>query len=277
MGAEDGLDAILPCVRNVRVLIAYDGSRFFGWQRQAGLESVQEGLEEGLEALVGDRVVVHGSGRTDAGVHALGQVASFHIDTRIQDEKLLFALNHHIPEGVVLLDLETCADDFHAQYSARGKRYLYLIRSTRFPPPFGRQYCLWTRKTLDLDAMRQAARCMVGQHDFSAMASAGSPRKTNVRHVQAIHLVARRDGLALLVQGNGFLYNMVRTMVGTLLEVGQGKRAASSIPELLASRDRAQAGPTAAAAGLYLRSVLYPEPVFTRRGRSAGRARPGVF
>jgi tRNA pseudouridine38-40 synthase len=264
-------------VRNVRIRIAYDGSKFYGWQRQSGFETVQEALEEGLEALVGARVVVHGSGRTDAGVHAMGQVASFHVDTKLEDERLLFALNHHVPEGVVVRDLETCADDFHAQYSARGKRYLYLVRTTRFPPAFGTEHCLWTRGTLDLREMRRAAQCMVGEHDFSALASAGSPRKTNVRKISGIHIVARRDGFALIVQGNGFLYNMVRAMVGTLLQVGQGQRRSGDTSALLQSKDRSQAGPTASASGLYLRSVLYNEVVFAHRGRSRDRAHPGLF
>ena len=267
-------------MRNVRIRIAYDGSRFFGWQRQSGFESVQESLEEALEALVGDRVVVHGAGRTDTGVHAHGQVASFHVDTKLPDERLLFALNHHVDEGVVVRDLETCDDAFHAQYSARGKRYVYLVRTTRFPPPFGLAHCLWTPDALDLDAMRTGARAFVGEHDFSALASAGSPRKSNVRRITGLHVVARRESLAFVVQGNGFLYNMVRTLVGTLLEVGRGKRSSEGpegIAELLRSKDRKRAGPTAPPTGLYLRSVLYDEPVFPLRGCSAGRPRPGVF
>lgn len=269
--------AIVSRVRNVRVRIAYDGSRFYGWQRQAGFGSVQEALEEALDALVGARVVVHGAGRTDTGVHALGQVASFHVETRLDDERLLFALNHHLRPGIVLRDLETCDDAFHAQYSARGKRYLYLVRTTRFPPPFGREHCHWTPDVLDLGAIRAGARHLVGEHDFSALASAGSPRRSNVRRVRALHVIARREALALVVQGDGFLYNMVRTMAGTLLEVGRGKRPPGELAALLASRDRRRAGPTAPAGGLYLLSVRYDEPVFPRRGRSRGRARPGVF
>ena len=263
-------------MRNVRTLLAYDGSRFFGWQRQEGFPSVQAALEEALLSLCGQHVVVLGAGRTDTGVHALGQVASFHLETRLPDERLLFALNAHVPEGLVVRALETCPAAFHAQKSARGKRYVYLVRTETFPRPFARDHWHWVTDPLDLGAMRAAGRHFVGRHDFGCLASAGSPRKSNVRRIRALHLCARRSGFALAVEGDGFLYNMVRTLMGTLLEVGRGKRAPESIPELLASRDRTLAGPTAPSGGLYLARVLYREPCFTRLA-SGPRGRPGFF
>jgi len=263
-------------VRNVRVLLAYDGARFFGWQRQEGFPSVQSGLEDALLALCGERVVVLGAGRTDTGVHAFGQVANFHLETRLGDERLLFALNAHVPEGLVVRALETCDDAFHAQKHARGKRYLYLVRTETFALPFARGHWHWVPDPLDLAAMRAAARHFVGRHDFGALASAGSPRRSNVRRIRSVHLRARRAGFVLAVEGDGFLYNMVRTLAGTLLEVGRGKRAPDSIPELLAARDRKRAGPTAPPEGLYLARVLYSEPCFTRAPRGP-RGRPGFF
>jgi tRNA pseudouridine38-40 synthase len=263
-------------VRNVRVQVAYDGARFFGWQRQEGFPSVQEAIEDALVSLCGERAIVHGSGRTDTGVHALRQVASFHVDTRLSDERLLFALNAHLCEGVVLRALETCDDGFHAQKHARGKRYAYVVRTETFALPFARAHWHWVTEPLDLDAMRAGARHFRGRHDFGALASAGSPRKSNVRTIRALHLVARRHGFALVVEGDGFLYNMVRTLAGTLLEVGQGKRDPAGIPELLALRDRKRAGPTAPPEGLYLLRVLYPEPTFTRLP-CGPRGRPRVF
>jgi tRNA pseudouridine38-40 synthase len=245
-------------MRNVRVRLAYDGSRFYGWQRQEGFESVQEALEDALQALLGERIVVHGSGRTDTGVHALGQTASFHVETSLSDHRLLHALNAHLAEGVVLEALETCPDDFHAQKSARGKRYLYLVQNSAFRPAFGRAFRHWVPGALDLEAMRRAARSLVGEHDFSSFASAGSPRRSNVRRVTGLHLWRRRETLCLAIQGNGFLYNMVRAIAGTLLEVGRGKLAPERVAEILAARDRRLAGPTAPAAGLYLLRVLYP-------------------
>jgi tRNA pseudouridine38-40 synthase len=259
-------------MRNVRILVAYDGTRFFGWQRQAGFPSVQQALEEALEVLVGEHVAVHGSGRTDTGVHALGQTASFHVATRLSDERLLQALNAHLPEGVAVRALETCRDDFHAQFEVRAKRYLYLVRMGAVRPPFGQGFEHWTPLRLDLAAMRQAAHAFLGEQDFTSFASSGSARRSNVRRVSALHLRQRRDRLAFVVQGNGFLYKMVRAMVGTLIEVGRGKLDAAAVGEILRARDRRWAGPTAPAAGLYLLRVLYTEPCFQGVASSSYRA-----
>lgn len=267
---------MLPRMRNVRLLIAYDGARFFGWQRQEGFGSVQQAVEEAFEALTGEHVVVHGSGRTDTGVHALGQVASAHVRTRLDDERLRHALNHHLPEGVVVRRLETCRDDFHARFDARGKRYVYAVATTRFRPPFGRAYVHWVHDPLDLAAMRRAAAVLRGRHDFSAFASSGSPRRSNVRTLAGLRLLARRERFALVAQADGFLYNMMRALAGTLLEVGRGKLAPADVERILAGRDRRRAGPTAPAEGLYLLSVLYDEPVFPGRDRGP-RGVPGLF
>lgn len=263
-------------MRNVRALIAYEGSRFFGWQRQDGFDSVQQALEEALAGLTGHKTVVHGSGRTDTGVHALGQVASFHVDTSLDDERLLHALNAHLGQGVVVRRLETCRPDFHARFDARAKRYLYLVATTRFRPPFARTQVHWVRDPLDLGAMRAAARLLLGRHDFSAFASSGSPRKSNVRTLSALHLLARRERFALVAQADGFLYNMMRALAGTLIAVGRGKLAPAEVGRILASGDRRQAGPTAPAEGLYLVRVLYREPVF-RDPERGPRGSAGFF
>ncbi len=263
-------------MRTVRVLIAYCGTPFFGWQRQDGFVSIQQRLEEALETLVGDAVVVHGAGRTDAGVHAFGQVAHFHVDTNLVDDRLRHALNFHLPDSIVVLRLETCRDDFHARFDARGKRYAYRVVTSRFRPPFGRGGAHWTRDPLDAAAMRAAGRELLGSHDFKAFASAGSPRKNTVRRLEHLRLVGRRGGFWIVVQGNGFLYNMVRAISGTLLEVGRGKLAPSEVGEILRSRDRRRAGPTAPPEGLYLLSVLYGETPFTGRD-GGGRGVPGLF
>lgn len=266
-------------MRNVRLKLCYDGSRFFGWQRQEGFASVQEALEDALESLLGQPITVLGAGRTDTGVHALGQVANFHVDTRLDDERLLCALNAHLAEGVVATALETCPAEFHALRDARGKRYAYVLSTARFRPPFGRQYWHWVPGALDLGRMRSGAAHLVGEHDFSALANAGSPRKSNVRRVSGLHVIPRREALAVVVQGTGFLYNMVRTIAGTLIEVGRGRMDPDDIPAILAVGDRRAAGPTAPAAGLYLFSVLYPEPCFGEPGARAAerRHRAGLF
>ncbi|MCP3916926.1 MAG: tRNA pseudouridine(38-40) synthase TruA [bacterium] len=249
-------------MRNVRVEVAYDGSKFFGWQRQDGFESVQGAVEEALEGLVGDAVTVHGAGRTDTGVHALRQVAHFHVDTRLDDDRLRHAVNAHLARGVVVRRLESCRDDFHARFDARGKRYLYVTATTRFRPPFATEHVHWVTSALDLDAMRAAAAHIEGKHDFAAFGNAGSVRKTTVRTVRAVRIVARRERFAVIVEGDGFLYNMVRTIVGTLIEVGRGKLTADSVRAALESGDRTAAGPTAPARGLYLVRVHYDEAMF---------------
>lgn len=252
-------------VRNLRLLVAYDGSKFYGWQRQDGFMTVQEALEDAIEGVTGERSIVLGSGRTDTGVHALGQVANLHVDTRLTDERLTYALNAHVPPGVTVRATETCDDSFHAQYSARGKRYVYRVRTSRIRSPFGDLYEHRVPLWLDMKAMRRAAAHMQGEHDFTSFANAGSPRRTNVRTLRSLHLVARRSGFFLAVEGNGFLYNMVRTIAGTLLEVGRGGMDADAIPGILEARDRGLAGPTAPATGLYMLSVRYAEPVFLHR------------
>lgn len=263
-------------MRNVRFLIAYNGARFFGWQRQDGFETVQQEIEEAFEALVGSAVVVHGAGRTDTGVHARGQVANAHVDTRLDDHRLVHALNAHLPEGVTIRRLETCSDDFHARFSAQGKRYAYFISTEPVRSPFARELCHWTREPLDLVAMREAARVFTGRQDFSALASAGSPRHDNIRCLRPIRLIARRRMLGIVVQGDGFLYNMVRTIAGTLLDVGRGRFTPEQVARILSERDRRGAGATAPAAGLWLLRVLY-EPACLATPLVGPRGAAGVF
>ena len=263
-------------MRNVRILVSYDGSQFFGWQRQDGFVSVQEVLEEAVTAATGTTVNVHGAGRTDTGVHALGMVAHLHVDTRLTDDRLRNALNAHVSPGVVVRRLETCRDDFHARFDALSKRYLYVIATSRFEPPFGRAHRHWVSYPLDLDRMRRAAADLVGTHDFRAFGNTGSPRKTTVRTLTGLRFVARSDRLAFVVQANGFLYNMVRTIAGTLLDVGRGKLPPECVRRALASGDRDDAGHTAPARGLYFLSAQYDEPLFA--GPDEGpHGQAGVF
>ena len=255
-------------MRNIRIRVAYDGSCFYGWQRQAGFLSVQQALEESIEAVCGQRVNVYGSGRTDTGVHALGQVANFHLDTTLTDLRLRAALNAHLRPGAAVKDVETCADDFHAQRSACGKRYLYVIRNSRVRPVHALQLAHWTPLKLDFEAMRAAGPAFVGEHDFSSMASSGSPRKSNIRRVHSLQVRRQGDTYWFMIQGSGFLYNMVRTIAGTLMQAGRGKLDRPAIEGILRSRERSLAGPTAPAAGLYLVRVLYGEEM-AWDGRSA--------
>ena len=263
-------------MRNLRLLCCYDGSAFFGWQRQDGFPSVQEALEDAVMGVSGQSVVVHGSGRTDTGVHALGQVASFHLETPLDDDRLRHALNAHLPPAARILRLETCADDFHPRFHAIWKRYLYLTFTTRFRPPMLHEHGHWLRASLDAERMRRAARVLEGRHDFAAFGNSGSVRKTTVRTVRRVRIVARRERFCVIVDGEGFLYNMVRTIAGTLIAVGQGRMSVEQVAAALASGERTQAGPTAPARGLYMLRVRYPEPTF--RGPDPGPyGRPGLF
>lgn len=263
-------------LRNVRIEVAYDGSRFYGWQRQDGFESVQAAIEDALAELLDTVVVIHGAGRTDTGVHALRQVAHFHVDTRIEDDRLRHALNAHLPPGVSVRRAETCRDDFHARFHALGKRYVYLVQTTRHRPALGPEFVHWEKGVLDRGAMEDAARRMEGERDFAAFGNTGSPRSSTVRRVDHVRIVARCERFAVVVQGNGFLYNMVRTMAGTLLAVGRGNMAPEDVTRALDSGQRASAGPTAPASGLYLARVLYDEPVFRGRDRGPHGGAPGL-
>lgn len=269
-------------MRNVRLQIAYDGAEFHGWQRQDGFVSVQESIEEAAFRVLGEHVTVQGSGRTDTGVHALRQVANFHVATRLTDDRLRHALNAHLASSVVVNRLETCADDFHARFSARAKRYLYVIATTRFTPPWCERYGAWTCQSLDLGAMREASSALVGEHDFRGLSSLGSNPKTTVRTVRNFRWIPRRDRLAFVIEADGFLYNMVRAIAGTLLDVGRGRFGADQVRRVLETGDRGSVGPTAAAGGLYLLRVLYPEPIFAGTGATPDqhghpRGTPGVF
>jgi len=263
-------------MHNVRLEVAYDGAEFHGWQRQDGFVSVQETLEDAVENLLGERVTVFGSGRTDAGVHALRQVANFHVVTELVDDRLRHALNAHLPESVVVRRLETCADDFHARFSATGKRYLYVVATTRFRPPIGRAHLSWICQSLDFEAMQHAARDLIGEHDFQGLSSLGSKPTTTVRRVRALRWIRRRERLAFVIEADGFLYNMVRAIAGTLLDIGRGRLERNAIAQVLDSGDRGAVGPTAPAEGLYLLRVLYGEGTFARPDRGPAGV-PGVF
>ena len=263
-------------MRNVRLQVAYDGAEFYGWQRQDGFCTVQETLEEAALEVLGERVTVQGSGRTDTGVHALRQVANFHVSTRLTDDRLRHALNAHLPGAVVVNQLETCADEFHARFSAQSKRYVYFVATTRFRPPHAERYAAWTCLSLDFGAMQHAARSLLGEHDFRGLSSAGSKPTTTVRTVHNLRWIRRRDRLAFVIEANGFLYNMVRAIAGTLIDVGRGRLDRDCVRRVLESGERGKVGPTAAPGGLYLLRVLYPEPTFVGTAQKPTRS-PGVF
>lgn len=237
--------------------IQYDGTSYVGWQRQASGVSIQGLIENALAPIAGAKVSVAGAGRTDAGVHALGQVASASFDTRLDEPTLQRALNAALPPDVRVSAVERAASDFHARFHARAKRYEYRIATGPFVSPFERHYVWHIPYRLDVAAMRAAARVLVGRHDFAAFQSAGSTLKSTERDLFTLDVRQEEARVTVGATANGFLRHMVRTMVGTLVEAGSGRMTAARVAEALASRDRSRAGPTAPALGLFLVSVEY--------------------
>lgn len=248
-------------MRTVRILIQYDGTEFVGWQRQESGASIQGVIEDALTTIESRPVTLHGAGRTDAGAHAVGQVASARLTTPLDDQTLARALNANLPPTVRVFQVVTVADDFHARFSARSKTYEYRIWNGDAVPPFIRQFVWHVPQPLALELMQRAAEALVGEHDFAAFQGTGSTVHTTVRTVRsAVWSAQKCSGGRLLtyeMQGEGFLRHMVRAITGTLVEIGHGRRASDDIPRLLAGRDRSQAGRTAPACGLFLMKVEY--------------------
>ncbi len=243
----------------LRLTLEYDGSDFAGWQLQAaGQRTVQGTLEDAIRRVTGQMARVSGAGRTDAGVHAEGQVASVALDSAPEPAALARALNGVLPPDLAVVALEPAPDDFHARYDARSKLYRYRIWNCALRSPLHAWRSHWIRAPLDLAAMRRAANSLVGRHDFAAFRTAGSDGRSTLRTLSSLEINGGPRGeIQLLVEADGFLRHMVRILAGTLVEVGTGRRAAASVPGLLASRERAQAGPTAPAQALTLVRVSY--------------------
>ena len=246
--------------RNLKLLIAYDGTNFHGWQTQPGLDTVQGTLEQTARRVLRHQIEIIGSGRTDAGVHAAGQVANLFTSSSIPAYNCLRAIGSRLPAEISLREVTEVPRWFHARRSAERKLYRYRIhnRSERPVVRLAQRRCYHFWHALDVDRMRAAARYCIGEMDFSAMASAGCVRETMVRTVLRCDVRRHYDEIAIDVEGKGFLYNQVRNMVGTLIEVGRGRWEPQRVGEILESRERKEAGPTAPARGLCLQWVRYP-------------------
>ena len=245
-------------MQNFKIIIEYDGSAYHGWQRQPTDRTIQGEIESTLMTMTENRVTLIGSGRTDAGVHAYGQVANFRCNTSLGAEVFQNGLNSLLPEDIVVTSCEAVPEKFHAQYDVKSKTYHYRILNRRLPDAIFRRYAWHIRKKLDLNAMRSALYYIVGHHDFKAFEGSGSPRASTVRCVMNADFVETDDGyLVLKIEGDGFLKFMVRNIVGTLVDSGLGKITLSDFKRILASKDRNLAGITAPAHGLFLMEVKY--------------------
>lgn len=244
-------------MKNIKLIIEYDGTRYAGWQRQKNALSIQQMLEEAIHSITGESCQVIGSSRTDAGVHARGFVANFNTNSNIKPDKFSAALNSKLPEDIVVLGSSLVPEEFHARYSSIGKTYSYTILNRYQPSAIDRNYVYHYRGELDIKTIREASNYFIGKHDFAAFKNTGSSVKTTVRTISKIEVIKNGDYIKFYITGDGFLYNMVRIMIGTLIEIGIGKTKPEYIEYILASKDRTKAGKSAPASGLCLEKVYY--------------------
>lgn len=244
-------------MRNLRLDLCYDGTRYRGWQRLAGEENTIQGkLEQTISRILEEPVEVSGSGRTDAGVHAIGQVANFHCRSEMPCVEILTQLRRYLPEDIGIYSCREVSERFHARLNAKRKTYSYRVWNSNAPCVFDRRYVYAFPGELDVSAMRQAAGYLLGEHDFSAFCTGGNRKKSTIRRIDAFEITRTGAEIRFAVTGNGFLYNMVRILTGTLLEVGAGARDAAQIPALFGEK-REKAGPLVPARGLCLMEVEY--------------------
>lgn len=243
-------------MRNLKLTIQYDGIKYCGWQKQPNSSGIQGTIEYAIYEITKEKVNIIGSGRTDAGVHALGQVANFKINSNIPAARIPDALNAKLPKDISIIDCQEVSDDFHSRYSATGKIYRYLIYNKPYRSPLYKDISYHVRYDLDIQKMRVEAQSLLGTHEFKGFMSSGSSVKDTVRTIHNISIEESGDLIVLEVEGNGFLYNMVRILVGTLVDIGRG-RIDKPLEEIIASQDRGEAGHTAPAHGLFLKKVHY--------------------
>ncbi|GLC83386.1 tRNA pseudouridine(38-40) synthase TruA [Lacrimispora brassicae] len=248
-------------IKNYRMILEYDGSRYDGWQKQGNTEQTIQGkIEHVLERMTGQAVEVHGSGRTDAGVHALAQVANFYVAGKMRPEEIREYLNQYLPEDIRVKTVELAEERFHSRLHAQEKTYLYQIEMGEKRQVFERKYVYGLFKALNVKAMEQAASFLTGEHDFKSFCSNRRLKKSTVRVLNRIEFEQQGSRLLIRYTGNGFLYNMVRILTGTLIEVGLGQRKAEEMKEILEAKDRSAAGFTAPPEGLFLEQVRYKGP-----------------
>ena len=244
-------------MKRVRLKVAYDGTNYCGWQVQPNEVTIEGVLNETLSELLDEEIEVVGASRTDSGVHADGNYCIFDTETHIPAEKIAYAMNQRLPEDITIIKSEEVDEDWHPRFQESMKTYKYRIVNREMPDPIRRLYSHFTYSKLDVDAMKEAAKYLVGEHDFASFCSAGSQVESTIRTIESLEVTQNGDEIDVIVQGNGFLYNMVRIIVGTLLEAGEGKISPSDMQKILDSKDRGLAGKTAVAKGLKLVKIEY--------------------
>ncbi len=244
-------------VRNIKLKIAYDGTSYHGWQTQLNKATIQETIEQAISIVMKQKVNLIGSGRTDSGVHALGQVANFTADTNILEDKIKIALNARLPNDIRIMESEDVSMQFNSRFDAHDKTYMYQIYNDRVLSPFYSRYACFVPSGLDFEKMEEAIKCIVGTHDFMGFMASGSNVKTTVRTVYEARMVRENQIIRLYINGSGFLYNMVRIIAGTLIDIGKGIKSAECIEEAINKKDRTLLGQTAVSGGLFLMNVNY--------------------
>lgn len=245
-------------MRNIKMTIKYDGSRYKGFQRLKDNDmTIQGKIESVLSKMTKEDIEIIGSGRTDMGVHAYGQVANFKTNCDMSIKKMKNYLYEYLPEDIVVTLLEEVDERFHSRYNAKSKIYLYKIFNNEVHDPFLRKYTTHIPKKLDLDLMKEGSKYLVGEHDFTSFASSKSKKKSNIRTITSIYIQESNGLINIYIEGNGFLYNMVRIIVGSLIDVGLNKKSPEDIKDMLQAKDRKVASDTAPSKGLYLYKVKY--------------------
>ncbi len=247
-------------MKNYKITVQYDGTRYNGWQRQGNTKNTVQGkIEDILGKMVNHAVEIHGSGRTDKGVHAKMQIANFKIETKMEMQEIMKYINRYLPEDIGVIEICEKDDRFHSRLSAHTKTYEYRIWNSNLPNVFGHKYMETISERLDVDAMKRAAEYFLGTHDFRGFSSVKRPKKSTVRTIFAADVKKCGNEIKIIFTGNGFLYNMVRIMAGTLVEIGLGVRKSQSVPEIFESGKREDAGKMISAKGLTLVHVSYEE------------------
>ena len=244
-------------MRNIKLTIEYDGKKFGGWQKQPDKLNIQGEIEEAIKQITDEDVELNASGRTDSGVHSLGQVANFKTNSKIEIDKFAVAINSKLKKSIVIKQAEEVDDNFHARYSCKGKKYRYIINNSYQGTAIYRDLECHIPQKLDIEKMREAIKYFEGEHDFKGFKASGTSSKSTIRNIYKAEIITEGERIMIELTGNGFMYNMVRIISGTIVEVGLGKIKPEEIPEIINSKDRTKAGKTLPAHGLYLVEVYY--------------------